>query len=284
MNRARRAIIALVLVLAGTGVVVLWPRQPSYGGKTLASWLRNLQGTTPAIRGEAQEAIRQIGTNALPILVRKLRAEDSPMRIRLFRWLRRTSILGIPMREAEDWRLRAADACGALGPMAEPAIPDLLEASKKSVNSYNVTMRALSDVGAPAVNPLISALTNANSTVRQAAAGALGYMGPQAQAAVPALVKSMRDEDARVRVNAALALGKIGVGSAEAVNALTSALTDPDYAIRCNAIFSLGHLGKAAEAAVPALTKLLNDPDPFLDSSVRGGATNALRSITGKVP
>ena len=284
MNRARRAIIAVVLVLAGTGLIALWPREPSYQGKSLTGWLRNLYGTTPAIRGQAQEAIRHIGTNALPILRRKLRAEDSPMRIRLFRWLGRSSILGIPMREAEDWRLRAADACGALGPMAEPAIPELVEASKSSANSYNATMRALGQIGAPAVAPLIAALTNANSTVREAAGGALGFMGPQAQAAAPALVTSMRDEHAGVRLNAAFALGKIGVGSTEVVSALTSALTGTDYGVRCNAIFSLGQLGKAAEAAVPALTKLLEDPDPYVDSSIRRGATNALRSITGKVP
>jgi HEAT repeat protein len=183
------------------------------------------------------------------------------------------------MRQADDLRVRAAVACNILGPMAEPAIPELLEASKRSA-TFNVTMAALSHVGAPAVNPLISALTNANSTVRSAAAGALGYMGPQAEAAAPALVKSLRDEDDGVRARAALALGKIGVGSTEVVSALTSALTEPDMAIRCNAAFSLAQFGKGAEAAVPALTKLLEDPE----SSARIGATNALRSITGKVP
>lgn len=203
------------------------------------------------------------------------------MRIRLFTWLGRSSIFGIRMREAEDWRVRAADACGALGPMAEPAIPELLEASGRPDKSYNATMRALSDIGVASVDPLSSALlTNVNNAIRQAAAGALGYMGPQAEAAVPALVKSMRDKDAVGRADAALALGKIGVGSDEVVNALTKVLTDPHPSVRCNAAFSLAQFGKAAEAAVPALTRLLED----WDSAARANATNALRSITGGAP
>lgn len=73
-GRRRRVIIVLaVSVLLAIGVVAFWPRdnEPKYNGKTLTAWLvisasRRSDNRWP----QAEDAVRHIGTNALPWLIK----------------------------------------------------------------------------------------------------------------------------------------------------------------------------------------------------------------------
>ena len=72
----------------------------------------------------------------------------------------------------------------------------------------------------------------------------------------------VNDPDPDVRQAAAFALGEIGPDAAEAVPALTKALGDRDDAVRKSFIEALGSLGPEAKPAVTALAKvLLEDED-----------------------
>jgi HEAT repeat protein len=217
-----------------------------------------------------------MSTNALPGLKKYLHAEDTALKVTVVRILRRYGFVRVRVLMARDWRTRAALACGALGPLGCPAIPDLLEMCKSDPLSYNVPASAIGQMGENAVEPLAVALINPDRNVRRVAAVALGYIGPPARAAVPALIKCLQDEDIDVCVNASQALGVIGIGSPEVVKTLIEALAHPDSIVRCNAAGSLATLGKGAEAAVPALLKLLDDTDEV----VRSDATNALQRIS----
>jgi HEAT repeat protein len=53
---------------------------------------------------------------------------------------------------------------------------------------------------------LVEALADDNAAVRQAAARALGEIGPEASAAAPALTRALGDPNTGVREDAALAL------------------------------------------------------------------------------
>src|ERR1700687_4598345 len=80
----------LVAVIGGLLYLALPPREPSYQGKPLSYWLAKCEevGTISADtkdpkERECREAIRHIGTNAIPALLRKLQAKDSALKSQL---------------------------------------------------------------------------------------------------------------------------------------------------------------------------------------------------------
>jgi hypothetical protein len=73
VRQRRILIISAACVLVGIGVVAFWPRdnEPKYNGKTLSQWLeisrsRRYDNRWP----QAEDAVRHIGTNALPWLTK----------------------------------------------------------------------------------------------------------------------------------------------------------------------------------------------------------------------
>src|SRR5437773_9802336 len=82
----RRFAILICFLLAGIGGFLLWrasgPREPVYHGRTLSSWLdQKFPMVRPPVQQDwraADEAIRHIGTNAIPVLLNMLRATDQP--------------------------------------------------------------------------------------------------------------------------------------------------------------------------------------------------------------
>src|SRR5262249_51405277 len=95
-------------------------------------------------------------------------------------------------------------------------------------------VRAVGPSGGRAL--LLGALGAGAAALRQAAASALGALGP-AREAVEALVYALADEDPRVRAAAAETLG--GLGDREAVPALLSAGRDADAHVAASAARSL---------------------------------------------
>jgi ribosomal protein L7/L12 len=270
-------VLLIVVALVGTCVWLgTWSSEPQYQGRRVSAWVRDLQGKSAADREKAEAALRQIGTNALPVLRRQLHLQDSALKLALVRFVWRQDRVRLRVMLARGWNVRAALACGILGPGAQPLIPDLLELSKRDFVGFEVAVSALSQIGEAAIPQLKVALTHRNASVRQAAARALGAIGPKARDAVPTLIQSLHDADSQVRLNASAALGAIGVGSPEVVGALAAALGDSNSDVRDNVVDALGQLGLQAKAAVPALLKMLSDPEEL----VRIDSSNALETIT----
>lgn len=121
----------------------------------------------------------------------------------------------------------------------EPIITALYDGGDVS-NYIGDLAQDLSQIGAPAVEPLIVGLSATNLNIRWGCAQALGLIGDPR--AVPALIETLKDEDASVRICAARALGAIG--EASAVPALNQAQNDEDASVR--------------EAAAEALEKIKN--------------------------
>jgi HEAT repeat protein len=269
------ALIFLTILAVSLFWVVSQPNEPRYEGRRVSAWVRELQGKGPAARARAEKALRQIGTNAIPVLRRELRSEDSTVKLALLRLFWRQDRVRIQAMPARGWHVRAALACGLLGPQAQPLIPDLLDMAKGDFVHFEVAVSALGQMGEGAVPQLVAALADENARVRQAAARALGALGPKAKPALTALIDRLHDVDLQVRVNSSIALGAIGVGSGEVVRALANALSDQNSQVRDSVIEALGQLGPQARDAVPALLKMLSDPDEL----VRTDATNVLESI-----
>lgn len=83
--RKRVHIALAVLLVAGVGVtawLVLRPKEPVYAGTPLSVWLKSFDmGISKEEAGVAADAVRHMGTNALPMLLKVINSKD-----RNWRW------------------------------------------------------------------------------------------------------------------------------------------------------------------------------------------------------
>jgi len=210
-------------VLAGVGLGMS-SREPVYRGLRLSVWLRNLRDPSPRVQHEAQEALGQMGPDAVFLVRGMLHAQDSPLATNLLNLVSRQSIIKVSFAPARERRIRAALACVVLGAEATPAVPDLVEFSKEDAYCFNLAESALGHMGEGAVEPLMRSLTNRDYAVRRLAAGAFRAIGPPASVAAPWLVGCLKDEYMDMRATAARALGRIGVVSPDVVRALAGGI------------------------------------------------------------
>ncbi len=174
--RRRRWIVAGLLLAAaigGYGWVNSPPREPSYGGKKLSAWLDELpQAVHTAYPATAPpvQAVRAIGTNAIPWLLYQFRTDDTSW-YGLYKswpekangWLDKQHLVAYrfsePMRApALKPRLRrGTQGLEALGELAAPAIPELLKLMDRHPAHISAT---LVWIGRPAVPAVQTCLTN----------------------------------------------------------------------------------------------------------------------------
>ena len=145
----RRIYLGLVVlgfgvVVAGLVLVFIPSREPSYGGKRLSVWVEMY--ATPPRKSEADNAIRHIGTNALPYLLEWIRYEPGPRKLKLY------GVANVLLQELNrGWVLRddlevragcALWAIHALGAEAEAAGFAELSRLLNAPNSYGGAIRA----------------------------------------------------------------------------------------------------------------------------------------------
>src|SRR5262245_56265833 len=155
-------------------------------------------------------------------------------------------------------RARAAESLGKLGPLAAPAVRPLVAAlSDNSIPVQLEALIALSEIGpaARAAAPdLARILQGAEARLYAGASDALGAIGREAQEAAPALEKLVQGDDPVIATSAALALARILPPGSEpvagAVPVLIAALKDKRSQVRHKAVVALGASGSVA---VPAL-------------------------------
>ena len=251
----------LAVVLGGLAWKILLSREPVYQGRSLNSWLHDLDSSIQERlpveqvrvlmaekqkkREVAQEAIRQIGTNALPALITMLRSKDSKLKEKLFVWSTKQPISWLRLQGASERRWLANEGFRVLGEEAEPAIPVLIEMLKdRDEVGVPVTTDALMAIGPKAFLAIICALTN---------------------------------QDYRIRIGALFALEEAApkVSPAIVVPVLVERLTDTNAVVRSLAVFTLGKYASAAKAAIPGLLKALNDPN----TERRSDVAKALKQI-----
>lgn len=133
-------------------------------------------------------------------------------------------------------RVAAADALGAMGARAKPAIPALVHAlADEDFWAASAVTDALSAVGPPAVPALIDAVQNGQGVAQLRAVMALRGMGPAAKPAIPALRKALQDKTPRVRDLAAQALedleggGEKGSGTRAAARIMSGTAVLPSF-------------------------------------------------------
>jgi hypothetical protein len=221
--RTLRKVLVFLAVVAAAIALIVWvarPNEPSYGGRSLTEWLElynTSERDTPAER-EAAGAVRAIGTNALPCLLRWIQYEPIGRAHPLLRGVRKSpQVVQKKLFPLLLSTRRAGQSHAAvigfkiLGSEARPAIPELtrlLNATNSPYASQQAAL-ALGGMGKEGLPPLIAGLGNSRNRVRHVVAnvlGNMGYLGREAAPAVPALLNALQDTDPRVRIAATNAL------------------------------------------------------------------------------
>ncbi len=215
---------------------------PSYKGRTLKEWIKDLQGSDKDNAVAAAKAIGNIGLKAkaaLPALIEALRYED--------------------------YSVRAAVE-EAFGQIGEPAVPALIEELKgKNKTARAAAASALGHIGsdaAAAIPVLAKAVEDEDYAVSHNAAEALGKIG---EAGIPALLRGLNHDELEVQKHCARGLELMGRNGRKAIPSVQRLLKDKDSTRRKLAAEILGQIAKGARAdlmaeVVPALTECLKDP------------------------
>jgi hypothetical protein len=201
----RRVVIAFAAcVLIGVGVIAFWPwgREPEYQGKKLSEWLA-LQRERPE---EVSNAVRAIGTNGLPYLVKRVEYQIPLWRLRLSRvhsrlpgwmqsrWLENRIFPGDLVNRSGE----ALYGFRVLGTNAFTAIPGLgqfidAEPANLQGGRGNAAL-AIAYIGGPkALPPLLKVLTDNGMPedrrmLAMVAANRLNYHGRELASALPLFI------------------------------------------------------------------------------------------------
>lgn len=301
----------LFLALLFTGP--LWwllsrPNQPTYQGIPLESWVEMYhnpykqelaRGMSPLMRlRHAREAIKHIGTNAVPCLLERLcetrstwkeaaarrlafALSKAPRQMVPYQWYAAVERYATQLEDrARDRPLQYCEAFAALEGEATPFIPRLMEIANntRSPRKANDAALALGYIGTNAIPALIQLLNTpghpCRDTVVQVFAD-FSTITDHAGPAVPALVQCLDDNNTGTIYLAARALAQIETDSPDVVPALARTLHHPEGDIRAASAEALAHFGPAAQQTLPALLDALTDTE----TEVRRDAAQAIEKI-----
>jgi hypothetical protein len=276
--------VALCLTHACTG-------EPSFKGRSLSTWLARLDvavdetGATQTQNAEALEAVRHMGTNTVPFLLRYIHSEGPPKPAK--------AILMVHLfleGHGLHWDLtgmtkahRAQLALCALGSEARVAIPTLVRLSSDTTapnTAYRAAWVLISIATKEDLPALAQVFTNQQESARWIVANHIHRLGPDARPAIPLLLHCLQHTNSDIAAAAALSIGKLHLEPQQCVPALVATLAAGDDATRFRSATALGEFETDATFAVPALRKMLRDPSPHVATA----ASNALRSITPSNP
>ena len=257
-NRKRALMIGAVLC-GSIALFFLWPSsEPTYQGRTISALLDDYAAQK---NGPYRDALQDIGTNAVPYVVRDLALNDSAWR--------------------SNYSRLQAKMPGPLQRIFPKLAPILQEVHGANVFRY---------IGSNSIPCAIALLKHDSPTVRRAAAWGLGGFSPGSPTAdevIPSLTDALNDKDRMVRYFAASSLKEMGPAASNAVPALTrvvayagiGAETNNMFYVRAIAAVALGKVGPAATNALPALQVAMHESEGYL----RGQSAVAIWRISGDV-
>jgi hypothetical protein len=224
-KRNRILLAALVVVVIGG---LMWmalrePPEPVYQGKPLSVWLRSYEAAgVLQTSQETDNAVRSMGTNSIPFLLQRMRANDSSLQRRLVHLAVKQRLVKFRYTPASALRCEAVVAFGRLGTSASNAVPELIKICKwnTSTEVQCDTMEALGNIGPAAGNAvpiLLMRTSSTNALVSASAIWQLGRIHAQPETVVPALIKILLDSNSKSRFCAACALADFGSDARSAV-------------------------------------------------------------------
>lgn len=232
------AIGSLTLLFIASVWLITAPREPVYEGRPISSWLRGHVASSAAQPPygspgwkEADVVLRKTGTNALPTMLKMIRAKELPRpAIKAWDWAANHHLLHryyYASRQNEEARY----AFEVLGTNAASAAPALIKLYQQNISAES----------------------------KRCVASALGSIGSAAQSALPILMADFKSTNKQERFDAVTAVMSIHGDPNLFIPALESAVKDPDVDVRWNAVVGLSMYGFRARDAVPMLLEGLND-------------------------
>lgn len=170
-KRAYVVMAVLAVALVGVSMWRAWQqREPVYKGRTLTSWLKDIaqyHREKTAVELEAKEAVRQIGTNAVPTLLRWLSARDSALEIRATSLIQRQHLIHVEYTSAAERNRLAMWGFEELRTNARSAVPELIQIANGANSSIarGYAIVSLGFVGAPP-EPMVSYVGKWEANVR----------------------------------------------------------------------------------------------------------------------
>jgi len=243
--------LSLTVLLGALVFSALHEPEPAFQDKKLTAWLADLDTLDPAKHEAAGQAIRAIGTNALPVLIKILRAKDSSLKHALSDLSEQYPFLPLQLTRAEARHGSALQGCRILGPLAGPAIPQIMPFLEG--NRAVEAVKVLTTIGPDTIQSLKSALTSESEAARLSAIATLGTIARQSNEVVPLLIARLDEPNDPIRMTTAWALGRFGVEARMALPKLSAMTNDSCYSVR--------------EQAVRAIQRI--DPEPRVIASVR---------------
>ena len=273
-------------VLCGSALIAA-DAEPSYNGRLLSEWLADVSaGAVFGTTTRAEEAIRAMGTNAIPTLLKWISYERSPSdrfpRARevpqYYRW---------HTLNPDELAYTAPSGFEFLGAMARAAVPELTRLARTSSDPERADRctAALAGIGPEAIPSLLSLATNGPPLTRYWAVNGLEYFArkPEGVQTLPVVIRCLGDTEGSYAVDGPAQRILISMDPAVAIPALTNALRSASAQIRLEVARYLPAFEEAGDPRVPreipamvtALRAAICDPD----YQVRDAATNSLRRM-----
>ena len=272
--------VAIFGLLCGTFLLLAYFAEPRYGGRTLTDWLLEYHvrayGDHPREAAEAEKAIRAIGTNAIPTLVRLLfpMARGLPV-------ARMLEAAQIPVDFVEDdsarisYHVIALNGFHLLGPAASNALPQLLPHLNDPERARYVTS-AIEFIGAPAVGPVAEYLASTNIAAKQRAVRILFSIRGRELSTFSNLFVH---PDPIVRGEGYLYLVASQVPSDVQSALLTKGLNDPEAHVVSRAAIAVRNPGTDGTNFLPQLYELSTSTNAHVAAEVR----SSIQSIEKRV-
>ncbi len=291
----RRIIVlgSLMVCIAAALIIFLYPdREPTYQGRTLSEWLdapyrKNNVKWWPG-QEATRAAVRTMGTNAVPFLIKRFRhppdrkaeLDKSPLKERFYYGLWKLRLGCIAERYYDPFWFERLNqtrlAFTALRPCAKDVVPQLIEIYHRRKEDRLLVLHAFALLGAPEAVPfLLTQAPDTNAMVRYLVFTALGETKTDAQTVVPVLLNGLSEAETNARASAAQALNKFGPELHSAIPLLLAHTGNTDPFVRRTVLSALGGVSNRVERILPALLDGLEDPD----GTVRASAADALKTL-----
>jgi hypothetical protein len=262
--------------------------QPSFAGEPLVVWARRCaEADTPAEEREAAAAIAAMGWPAQHLLTGWLHDEYFPQRHKVRRFfsfaesalLQRVFPWGAAAEERAELALGAFHVLGASASNCVPELVTLLADPHAPLSARRAGF-ALSQIGEPALDPLLHLLADDRATNRDLALAAIAQLnlGRTAIARAWLSLKNFpANSDPDIADAALYALGRLDIDPDVAVPALLASLSEPRARLRERAIGSLEHYANSSYSnrIAEAVQPLLGDSS----TDTREAAMNLLQSV-----
>jgi HEAT repeat protein len=266
---ARIALLALLALLAPSAKAA--DPDPTYDGKRLSEWVKQLKSKKEADRQAAEEALASLAAESRRVVPTLLEAVvdgagTNQSAVSVLMRIGPAAVPGILPAlgdEDADKRYVALVVLGRMGARARSAAGAVIVALGDRDPQNRVTAaRTLGRLGSPSAIPgLLPLLDEDDRELRKQTYYALTDLRADSKLLLPTLLKWLRSKDAELRDFAVWQVGDLGAEAVPAVPLLIEALKDKDLGHQWHAVDSLGKIGPAAKDAAPALAAQLKDSD-----------------------